>query len=97
MIALRQQVALLAISTVTPLVTVLRILPISPLGLGVTDAAAEELYPLVGMEGGAENQMLIRGVFILVSLLCGIAFLWRLTPKQSDEETSLSVDRVRAH
>jgi len=97
MIALRQQVALLAISTVTPLITVLRILPLSPLGLGFTDAAAEELYPLVGMEGGAENLMLTRGVFIVVSLFCGVAFLWRPSPKQSDEETSLGVDRVSAH
>ncbi|MBN01912.1 MAG: hypothetical protein CMJ77_22625 [Planctomycetaceae bacterium] len=96
MIALRQQVALLAISTVTPLVTVLRILPLSPLGLGFTDAAAEELYPLVGMEGGAENQMLVRGVFILVSLLCGVAFLVRPSSKKVEQQDDLETGDFNA-
>ena len=97
MVALREPVSLMAISTVTPLVTVLRILPLSPLGLGITDAAAEGLYPLVGLQGGAENQMLMRGVFILMSLVCGIAFLLRVSPKQSDQNTSMDVAQSSVH
>jgi hypothetical protein len=66
--------SVLAIATVTPILIVVRFLPLTPLGLGVSDAAGEELYNMVGIVGGAENQMLLRATWIVVLLLCGLIF-----------------------
>ncbi len=66
--------SVLAIATVTPILIVVRFLPLTPLGLGVSDAAGEELYNMVGVGGGAENQMLLRATWIVVLLLCGLIF-----------------------
>lgn len=65
----------LAVFTVTPIVVLARTVPVAPLGLGVSDGVAAFLYPLVGLQGGAEVQMLLRGTITLVFLTCGIAYL----------------------
>ena len=66
--------SILAIATVTPILIVVRFIPLTPLGLGVSDAAGEELYNMLGIAGGAENQMLLRATWIVVLLLCGLIF-----------------------
>ena len=72
--ALGIEFSFMALATVTPVLIVIRFLPLTPLGLGVTDAAAVELYRLVGLDGGAENQMLLRATWIVLVILCGLAF-----------------------
>ncbi len=62
---------------VTSLLTVVRTIPLTPLGLGVTDSLAEGMYSLIGISAGAELQMLVRLVSIAVFLACGVAFLGR--------------------
>ncbi len=64
-----------AIMAVTPLVIVARFLPIVPLGLGVSDTAAELLYRMSGVDAGAESQMMMRAAFLALTLLSGLAFL----------------------
>lgn len=68
----------IAIMAITPLVIVVRSLPITPLGLGVSDGAAEALYAWVGVGGGAETQMLMRAVAVLLLFLAGLAFFVRI-------------------
>lgn len=72
--------SLLAVATVTPVLIVIRFLPLTPMGLGVTDAAAVELYRMVGLSGGAENQMLLRATWLIFVLLCGLSFFGEKKP-----------------
>jgi uncharacterized protein (TIRG00374 family) len=60
---------------VAPLVILSSIVPLTPLGLGVTDAVASTLLLAVGSSSGAEATMLGRVTFVLLSALCGIAWL----------------------
>lgn len=75
LVALGFPSSVLGIVTVTPLVVLCRAIPIVPLGLGVSDSAAAFLFPLVGLQGGAEVQMLLRTTLSLLLILCGLAFL----------------------
>jgi uncharacterized protein (TIRG00374 family) len=74
LMAMNIEFSFLAVATVTPLLIFIRFIPLTPLGLGITDAAGEEFYNLVGIAGGAENQMLLRGVWVILLLLCGLSF-----------------------
>lgn len=74
LMAMELEFSFLAVATVTPLLIFIRFIPLTPLGLGVTDAAGEEFYNLVGIDGGAENQMLLRATWIVLLLLCGLSF-----------------------
>ena len=75
LMAMSIEFSFLAVATVTPLLIFIRFIPLTPLGLGVTDAAGEEFYNLVGIAGGAENQMLLRAIWVVILLLCGLSFL----------------------
>ena len=59
----------------TSILTIVRTIPITPLGLGVTDGLAEAIYRLFAITTGAEAQMLIRIVNSLILVLSGLAFL----------------------
>jgi uncharacterized membrane protein YbhN (UPF0104 family) len=61
---------------VAPLVILSSLIPLTPLGLGVTDAAASTLIHLIGNSSGAEATMLGRATFVMLSALCGLAWLW---------------------
>jgi uncharacterized membrane protein YbhN (UPF0104 family) len=74
MSALGYQVPISAVIFLTSLLLVLRSIPTTPLGLGVTDGAAEILYQLIGNPAGAELQMLMRVISMSVFLLGGFAF-----------------------
>ena len=67
-----------SLAAVVPLIVLLSVIPITPLGLGIQDGAAEGLYPIVGLSGGAENQMLLRTTWVLLLLVCGFSFLLKL-------------------
>jgi uncharacterized membrane protein YbhN (UPF0104 family) len=76
---------------VAPLVVLSSLLPLTPMGLGVTDAAASTLLHAVGVSGGAEATMLGRATFVLLSAACGLAWLWPappLLPSSNDHEIS---------
>ncbi|MBX6311397.1 MAG: flippase-like domain-containing protein [Isosphaeraceae bacterium] len=60
---------------ITPMINLAGIIPLTPLGLGVSDSIAATLYPLVGLSGGAEATMLLRCVTMILALACGLAFL----------------------
>jgi uncharacterized protein (TIRG00374 family) len=60
----------------TSMLLIVRTLPLTPMGLGITDGIAESLYGMMGISTGAEIQMLIRIVTVLIFLLCGVAFLY---------------------
>ena len=77
LMAMGIEFSFLAVATVTPLLIFIRFIPLTPLGLGITDAAGEEFYNLVGIAGGAENQMLLRATWIILLLLCGLAYFVR--------------------
>ena len=63
-----------SVATVTPLVIFARFLPLTPMGLGVSDSVAEYFYELSGISGGAEVQMLLRASMVIVLVLGGISF-----------------------
>jgi len=65
---------ILGVVAVTSVITIIRTIPITPLGLGVTDIAAESIYSLIDITAGAEIQMLIRVVTIILLLFFGLSF-----------------------
>ena len=96
LLSLAQDVAILGIFTVTPLVTISKFLPITPLGLGVAEGVAAWLYPMVGLSRGAEVQMLLRGMLSMIYLASGVAYFKRRAelredPKIEFEEKSAQV------
>jgi uncharacterized membrane protein YbhN (UPF0104 family) len=72
--------SLAAVIAITCMLNLVWMVPITPLGLGVTDTAAEFLFALIGISVGAEQQMLIRLFGVLLSLAGGLAFFWRARP-----------------
>jgi uncharacterized membrane protein YbhN (UPF0104 family) len=58
-----------------PLVILSSLIPLTPLGIGVTDGAAAELFARAAMPGGAAVTMLLRAVFVVICLGCGVALL----------------------
>lgn len=59
----------------TPLVMMSGIIPLTPLGIGVVDGAAAELYRRAAMLGGAESTMLGRAAWIITALFYGATLL----------------------
>lgn len=74
--ALGAPVSMVEATAITPLVTLTSILPVTPLGIGVADLVAEDLFQRVGVGSGAEATMLVRAVTAVLCLASGIAFLW---------------------
>ncbi|MDF2439246.1 MAG: glycosyltransferase 2 family protein [Abditibacteriota bacterium] len=60
-----------------PAVVLSYIVPLTPMGLGVADAVAATLFSAVGIAGGGATTMLLRATWLLLSLLCGLAFFYR--------------------
>ena len=87
LLAIGKPLLILGVFTVTPVVALVRSIPLTPLGLGVSDAAAAELFTLVGMSGGAEVHMLGRGISVLLCLVSGLVFLHRWRPSVSVESS----------
>lgn len=73
--ALALPVSLGPVFAVTPLVTLSKTIPLAPMGLGISESVAALLYPLVGLEGGAEVQMLIRATITVILASCALAWL----------------------
>src|SRR5699024_9012802 len=67
---------LLSIVLVTPFVILSSLVPLTPLGLGVTDATAAILFAGIGVAHGVAATMILRATFVLMSLACGLAWLW---------------------
>lgn len=83
---------LLAVGAITQLVSLANSIPLTPMGLGVSDSVSEALFRLVGTSGGAEVSFIIRFAALLVSVACGMAFLLpgyrsgtRLSPVAKEE------------
>ena len=75
--ALGIQADLLIVLMVAPIVILSFIVPLTPLGLGVADAVAATLFGTVGIVGGGATTMLLRVTWLLLSLVCGLAFFYR--------------------
>jgi uncharacterized membrane protein YbhN (UPF0104 family) len=60
---------------VTPLLTLASVVPVTPQGMGVTEAAAEFLFGSVGLTGGANAALLVRLAWISATLLSGMGWL----------------------
>jgi uncharacterized protein (TIRG00374 family) len=73
--SLGRPASIFAVFAITPIVNLSSLIPLTPLGLGVSDSIAATLYPAVGLSGGAEATMLLRCVTVAISLACGVAFL----------------------
>lgn len=74
-----------AISFVTPFVILSSLVPLTPLGLGVTDATSALLFSAIGIAHGAVATMLMRTLFVLLSLICGLAWMWPLKTMDARE------------
>ncbi|MEO6909279.1 MAG: lysylphosphatidylglycerol synthase transmembrane domain-containing protein [Abditibacteriaceae bacterium] len=57
-----------------PLVILSGMLPLTPLGLGVTDAVALVIFNSIHISSGANAVMLARISFVAISALCGLAW-----------------------
>jgi len=75
----------ISVFLVTPFVILSSLVPLTPLGLGVTDATAALLFAAIGIAHGAAAAMLLRALFVLISLACGLAWLW---PQSHDAAVS---------
>jgi uncharacterized protein (TIRG00374 family) len=73
--ALVLPVHLAPVLAVTPLVTLAKSIPLSPMGIGISESAAALLYPLVGLEGGAEVALLMRATITVVFASCALTWL----------------------
>lgn len=69
--ALGKGVSFAGVAGAAPLVVLSSMVPLTPLGIGVVDGAAAELFRRAAMTGGAESTMLGRAVWIVLSLGCG--------------------------
>ena len=67
---------LVSIFLVTPFVILSSLVPLTPLGLGVTDATAALLFAAIGIAHGVAATMIARAFFVVISLACGLAWLW---------------------
>ena len=67
---------LVSIFLVTPFVVLSSLVPLTPLGLGVTDATAALLFAAIGVAHGVAATMIARAFFVVISLVCGLAWLW---------------------
>lgn len=72
-----QDPSFMAVAAINSVLNLIRMVPITPMGLGVTDLAGEGLFQLIGLSLGAELQMLLRVISVLVFVLAGAAFFWR--------------------
>jgi glycosyltransferase 2 family protein len=75
----------IALIAVTSMLTIVRTIPITPMGLGVTDGLAESFYRLIGISIGSELQMLLRMITITISFVCGLAFLHKQMKNYSEQ------------
>jgi len=73
--ALGETPPVLGVFAVTSMLNLVRMIPLTPLGLGVADGAAEFLFGLLGLSHGAELQMLTRVLSMGIFLLAGLSFL----------------------
>ncbi len=63
---------LLAVLAISPVITLLRGIPLTPMGLGLMEWASELLYSMADQSDGAEVVMLTRIVTVLFGLSCGV-------------------------
>jgi uncharacterized membrane protein YbhN (UPF0104 family) len=66
-----------------PLVILTGMLPLTPLGLGVTDAVALMVFSTIHISSGANAVMLSRIAFVAISALCGLAWFAPLPQNNS--------------
>ena len=83
--SLHNPASIFAVFATAPLVNLSGMVPLAPLGLGVTDSVAVTLYATVGLSGGAEVNMLLRGVTVFLSILCAAGLLM---PAAASRETA---------
>jgi hypothetical protein len=77
---------------VMPLVFLSGIIPLTPLGIGVTDSVAVALFAAAGIRGAAETTTLIRGVLVAISALCAPAYL---VPVERPPASDLRMQEVK--
>jgi uncharacterized membrane protein YbhN (UPF0104 family) len=58
----------------TPVIILAGLIPLTPLGLGVSDAVALLLFHTVHIDNGANALMLGRITFVIISACCGLAW-----------------------
>ena len=63
------------VCTITPLISATGGIPLTPMGLGVTDAVGDTLYHMMGVNEGAEAYLVVRLAMLLVAAVSAIAFL----------------------
>ena len=74
---LGQKPPLTTIIAIVPSVILSSVVPLTPLGLGVSDAVSQLLFGAVGWTGGAAVTMIGRATWLLLSLVCGGAYFAR--------------------
>ena len=72
--AIGAEVPVLGVVALTAILIVARAIPLTPLGLGVTDGLAEALYRLIDISAGAELQMLVRLLSVAIFVVFGLSF-----------------------
>ena len=80
---LGQSFSWITVAAITPVVIFARFVPVTPMGLGVSDSVAEALYDMSGISGGAEVQMLLRATMVLLLVSGGISF-WSSVESQRE-------------
>lgn len=60
--------------TATPIIVLSSVIPLAPAGLGIAEGVAAELYPALGLSGGAETQLVLRATFTVILAACGLAY-----------------------
>lgn len=75
-VSMRLMVPPLSVFGLTPIVNLSAIIPLTPMGLGVSEWVASTLYARYQYLGGADVNMALRLVTLVLMLMCGLATLF---------------------
>jgi uncharacterized membrane protein YbhN (UPF0104 family) len=81
----------LVVLAIDPIVIFARNLPVTPMGLGLSEMTAAMLYPIAGTAGGAEAAVVTRFAMVLLYLCCGSVFLFPLRRQRSSEPNKVAL------
>lgn len=76
------QIPCLNVFAIAPIVSLSNIIPLTPMGIGVSEWVASVLYSRYHFTGGADVNMVLRLVNMSLMAVCGVAMLFPLFDKE---------------
>ncbi len=74
----------LNVFALSPIVSLSNLIPLTPMGIGVSEWVASVMYARYHYTGGADVNMVLRLVNVFLMMLCGIGFLFPVFDKEDE-------------